>query len=76
MRDLTLGPPAPLAAVASPRGTGGKGGRAAGAGVGGPGQWLVISGLRGSEVSAPRASARSRLAPSPLPRAARVPPLR
>ena len=54
----------------------GGGGGPAGAWGGGEGQWLVISGLRGSGVSAPRASARSRLPPSPLLGAARVPLLR
>ena len=76
MQALTLGPPALLANVALPRGTGGGGGGPAGAGGGGQGQRLVISGLRGSGVSGPRASARSRLPPSPLLGAARVPLLR
>ena len=77
MRALTLGPPAPLAAVASSRGTmWGGGGGAAVAGGGGPGHRLVICNLQGSGVSAPRASARSRLPPSPLLGAGRVPPLR
>ena len=71
------GPPAPPAAVASPRSTGWGGGEGpAGALGGGPVQRLVIGGLRVSGVSAPRASARSWLPPSPLLGAARVPPLR
>ena len=57
-------------------GGGGGGEGPAVAGGGGPGHRLMISGLQGSGVSAPRASARSRLPPSPLLGAARVPPLR
>ena len=76
MRALTPGPPAPLAAVASPCSTGGAGGGGEGepaaVGVGGPGQRLVISGLL---VPASRASACTWLPPSPLLGAAPVPAL-
>ena len=54
---------------------GGGGGSAVARG-GGRGQWLAISGLRGSGVSAPRVSSRSLPLPSPLPGAARALPLR
>ena len=54
-RALTHDPAAPLVSVASSRGTGqgGRGGGAAGARGGGPGQRLVVSGLRLSGAPAP-----------------------
>ena len=73
VRALTYSPPAPLVAVASSRGTGCGGmGGPAGARGGGPGQRLVVSGLRVTGAPGSHASVCPWPPLSPRPGATRV----